>query len=413
MTRKRPSDGSIVLHIDRDLAGQTLAAAVRTACPELSWATCRNRIRDCHVQVDGNLCLDAGRRLKSGEVVKIHQKPRSRPPGVEDIGLVHLDSDVVVINKPAGMNSVRHPGERNWSVQRKQFQPTLDELVPELLRQHLANRTASGRPPHRDRNRATRSRKATPAAGTRVIPVHRLDRETSGLMVFARHQAAAASLISQFSRHTIGRVYFAIAHGSVAATKCDTIIVRDRGDGIRGSVAASHPLASAGQRAVTHLRPLRQFPNGTLVECRLETGRTHQIRIHLSELGHPLWGDRVYRGGPAGGGDPAGTEAAPRVALHAVLLSFRHPGSGAEVCFTSRFPEDLAQLLPFPAKEIPAPRGNVMAMPAADPPHAANNPTARPVSGPRKAPARPAPPGRSASAPPRPQRKPAKRRKRS
>jgi 23S rRNA pseudouridine1911/1915/1917 synthase len=132
--------------------------------------------------------------------------------------------------------------------------------------------------------------------------------------------------------------------GETAAATIETILIRERGDGLRGSVAADDPRASTGQRAVTHVRPLRQLKGYSLVECRLETGRTHQIRIHLSERGNPLCGDRKYTGQLTPGG-PRDLSGATRVALHAVRLGFRHPASGKFIAFDDRLPDDLKQLV--------------------------------------------------------------------
>jgi 23S rRNA pseudouridine1911/1915/1917 synthase len=178
-----------------------------------------------------------------------------------------------------------------------------------------------------------------------VRAVHRLDRETSGLMVFARTVTAERGLMQQFKRHSTHRRYLGVARGRVEEQTIDTFLARDRGDGRRGST--SNP--NTGKRAVTHVRPIEFFDLGgdqvySLVECRLETGRTHQIRIHLAERGHPLCGERVYQQ-PLFGKAMEDKSGAPRVALHAAELGFVHPISGEEMRFEMPLPRDLREFV--------------------------------------------------------------------
>jgi 23S rRNA pseudouridine1911/1915/1917 synthase len=169
--------------------------------------------------------------------------------------------------------------------------------------------------------------------------VHRIDRDTSGLVVFARTPEAETDLGKQFRAHTVGRRYLAITRGRPAEGRIESWLVRDRGDGRRGSGSPGE-----GQRAVTHVRVLEELGPCCLVECRLETGRTHQVRIHLGEAGAPLAGEKVYdrpvNGPPAP--DPSGS---PRVALHAAYLGFAHPTTGQWVEWESPLPEDLRAVL--------------------------------------------------------------------
>ena len=153
--------------------------------------------------------------------------------------------------------------------------------------------------------------------------VHRIDNETSGLVVFARTPAAETHLGEQFRAHTVERRYLALVRGEAKPGRIESWLVRDRGDGRRGS----GPTGS-GQRAVTHVEVLETFATTSLVACRLETGRTHQVRIHLGEAGTPLCGERVYDRPPHGrpAADPSG---ATRIALHAETLGLTHPTTGA------------------------------------------------------------------------------------
>jgi 23S rRNA pseudouridine1911/1915/1917 synthase len=159
-------------------------------------------------------------------------------------------------------------------------------------------------------------------------------------MVFARTAEAERGLVQQFRRHTTQRRYVAIVHGTVEARTIESRLVRDRGDGRRGSTT----LPEAGKRAVTHVRPLEKLGRYTLVECRLETGRTHQIRIHLAEEGHPLCGEKVY-GKPLRGKAMEDRSGAPRLALHAAELGFQHPVTGEPMRFEMPLPPDFEAFL--------------------------------------------------------------------
>jgi 23S rRNA pseudouridine1911/1915/1917 synthase len=209
-----------------------------------------------------------------------------------------------VVNKPAGINTVPfEPGERG----------TLDQLVALLL---------------------PRARGKGPPASLGVV--QRLDRETSGVLVFARTFSAKKILAAQLRAHTVHRLYWAIAHGNVDKRTMQSYLVQNRGDRLRGTSR----FGREGQLAVTHVEPLRRLRGATLVSCRLETGRTHQIRIHLSEAGHPIVGERVYVR------DYRGTLIdAPRPMLHAAELGFVHPVKGNDVRFAVPAPSDFEQLM--------------------------------------------------------------------
>lgn len=178
-------------------------------------------------------------------------------------------------------------------------------------------------------------------------PVHRLDRDTSGLMVFARSSLAERHLAGQFRRHTTQRRYLAVALGDVPARTIESRLIRDRGDGRRGSTTSTE----LGKHAVTHVRPIERFSGYTLVECRLETGRTHQIRVHMQHIGAPMVGDPVYglRGiVPNQAITPTLREALKgfkRQALHAVRLGLIHPATGEAVEWHADLPADMKALL--------------------------------------------------------------------
>jgi 23S rRNA pseudouridine1911/1915/1917 synthase len=163
-------------------------------------------------------------------------------------------------------------------------------------------------------------------------------------MVFARTAAAQRALAVQFKDHSVDRIYQAIVHGAMAARRIETQLVLDRGDGLRGSHGhfrrpKGGPPADA-RRAVTHVTPIEELRGATLVECRLETGRQHQIRIHVSELGHPIVGERVYIR------DYDGPKIdSPRPMLHAKVLGFVHPRTGERVSFEREAPADFEEML--------------------------------------------------------------------
>jgi 23S rRNA pseudouridine1911/1915/1917 synthase len=226
--------------------------------------------------------------------------------------IVYFDRDLVVVDKPAGMLSVADETENR---------DTLAHHARTLLR-----------------------RLDVPGVDTKLGVVHRLDRDTSGLLVFARTADAQRKLAAQFRAHDIDRVYCAIAHGAVGARRVDTRLVMDRGDGMRGSYGhfrrAWGDAPAAAKRSVTHIRPIAALAGATLVECRLETGRQHQIRIHLSELGHPLVGERVYVRDYTG----VRIESA-RPMLHARALGFVHPRTEEWVCFEREPPDDFRAMV--------------------------------------------------------------------
>lgn len=322
-----PTHDDRILRAEHRHAQHTVAAFLREKLPGCSWSDLRRLVRARQVMIDGNLCLDSGRRLRGTEVLKLLAHPTAPPPREDDIRILYLDEHVVVVDKPARMTSVRHAEERGWSRRRKQIQPTLEDLLP-LVIAKKASRGQRGR------------RGGPPGKLPSVRPVHRLDRDTSGLIIFARTRRAESQLAQQFRRHTTERKYLAVVPGQVAAQTIRSNLVRDRGDGRRGGTSSE----DLGKTAITHVRPIEQLGGYTLLECRLETGRTHQIRIHLAELGHPLCGETIYHKplhGPAGD-DRSG---APRLALHAAELTCQHPITGERLHFQSPLPGDLQEFL--------------------------------------------------------------------
>ncbi len=301
-------------------AEKTLVALLRALLPGQSWSQVRHLIETRRAKISGELCLDPARRVHEGEVVEILPRPAARPKQPEQVTIRHLDEHVVVVEKPSGINTVRHPAEREWAERRKALSSTLEDIVPRLIRRQ-EGRLQKGPLP-------------------RLRIVQRLDKEKSGLVVFARTVAAERGLGKQFHAHTVHRRYLAIVPGFVPKQTVRSRLVRDRGDGRRGST----DLADQGKEAVTHVEPVERLRGYTLLACRLETGRTHQIRIHLAELGHPVCGEKVY-GRDLGAGPRADDSGAPRLALHAAELGFRHPASGEELRWEMPLPADLTAFL--------------------------------------------------------------------
>jgi 23S rRNA pseudouridine1911/1915/1917 synthase len=161
-----------------------------------------------------------------------------------------------------------------------------------------------------------------------LMIVHRIDKETSGLLVFARSKAAERALQAQLRAHTVERSYLCVAHGTVPNRTIESSLIKDRGDGLRGSTRRP----GQGKRAITHVRALQPLGTvATLCEVRLETGKTHQVRIHLAEAGHPLVGERVYiRDFERRGGHVL---VVSRLMLHAATLGFAHPSTGKPMRF--------------------------------------------------------------------------------
>ncbi len=262
------------------------------------------RVNDA-VVVESAVRVEAGARI---ELVMAAPRPRVEIAGFR---IVFDDGHLVVIEKPAGVTSV--PFER------KDAGTALD-LIRDAWR-HMGKR----------------------ATATPLYTVHRLDKDTSGLLAFAKTRLAERALHEVFQKHTARREYLAVAQGRVESQRIESQLVADRGDGLRGStVRRGRGPRDDGQRAVTHVAALRHLPEATLLRVRLETGRTHQIRVHLSELGHPLVGETVYvRDLLRDGGRPL---PSPRLLLHAATLGLPHPVTGEPLDFAAAPPPDFTSV---------------------------------------------------------------------
>ncbi|WP_437506964.1 RluA family pseudouridine synthase [Sorangium sp. So ce1099] len=314
-----PQDGHWI--VPAELDRRPLDGAIR-ALASVSWSDARRLIETGKVLVGNAVATSARRRVLRGERVEIRlHAPRPetvRRRKLEGELVVYADASVVVVNKPAGVSTIPY-GDEDPAEQAA----TLDALVREVLarRDRLRGRAPLG-------------------------VVQRLDKGTSGLLVFARTLAAKKHLAQQLRVRSMHRQYLALAHGAVPRGTHRSYLVEDRGDGLRGS---ARDRRREGQLAVTHVEPIETLrgpqdepgaPGVTLVACRLETGRTHQIRIHLAESGHPLVGEAVYVRDYRGAKIPA-----PRLMLHAAELGFNHPADDRPMRFQAPPPPDFDEVL--------------------------------------------------------------------
>jgi 23S rRNA pseudouridine1911/1915/1917 synthase len=286
--------------IPLELAGLRLDQALARLLPEESRTRLAKLIEEGHVRVDG-APASVRLKVKSGESVEVALLPRPAETAFKaeaiDLAVIHEDEDVLVIDKPPGL--VVHPGSGNWE----------GTLLNALLHhapgaEHL------------------------PRAGI----VHRLDKDTSGLLVVAKNEVAQQALVRQLQARTVKRTYLAVVRGTIPRPgKVEAPIGRHPVQRTKMAVVAS------GKPAITHYRVREAFAGHTLLECDLETGRTHQIRVHLASINHPLEGDSVYAG--------RGPHLLGRQALHAWKLAFDHPRTGKTARFESAIPGDFEALL--------------------------------------------------------------------
>jgi 23S rRNA pseudouridine1911/1915/1917 synthase len=299
--------------IPEELAGKRLDQAVATLAPTYSRATLQKWITQGWLQLDGRVETLVRFKVAGQETVVIDAELSPVLAWVaQDIALniVYEDEDVLVINKPAGL--VVHPAVGNK-----------DKTLVNALLHHVPGLSN------------------IPRAGI----VHRLDKETSGLLVVAKTLAAHTSLVRQLQARTMGRIYQAfVTKVLIAGGKVDAPLGR------HPHARTKMAVVKEGKHAVTHYRIKKRFPAHTWLECRLETGRTHQIRVHLAHIAHPLIGDPVY-----GGRLQVPPKASPelvlvlkmlkRQALHASHLAFLHPTTGETLAFDAPLPADLERLL--------------------------------------------------------------------
>ncbi len=307
--------GPVELILPPECAGQRLDQALSHLLPEFSRSRLAQWIRARRIELDGRPALPKT-RVWGGEKVLLFPVPdpaaTAAAPEAIALDIVHEDATILVIAKPAGL--VMHPGNGNWS---GTLMNALLAHAPQLS--------------------------TLPRAGI----VHRLDKDTSGLLVVAKTLIAQTSLVRQLQARTVKREYLALVHGRVAR------------DGKVAAPIGRHPVqrtrmavAARGKPAVTHFQVLAHFTHATLLRCRLETGRTHQIRVHLQSLGHPLVGDPVY--GKNRRSADAAISGFRRQALHAERLEFQHPESGNTVAWQMPPPPDMRDLIAALQAEIKA-----------------------------------------------------------
>lgn len=291
---------------------QTLAAVLRHHRKE-SWQVVKELCIRGKVSVENELVVDPSVRVRAGSWITINeQAPRvlSQQQQQANQMIVYEDAQVVVVNKPAGLMSV--PYDRNDT-------NTAMDWIRTAWR--LQGKRATSVPLH---------------------IVHRIDKDTSGLLVFAKTKNAERGLQAQLRAHTMERTYVCLVHGHTHDQRIVSELVADRGDGLRGS-RPPHQKNAPAKQAITWVRVLETYAQTTLCEVRLETGRTHQIRIHLAEQGHPLVGETVYIRDYINQGHPCLKSS--RLMLHAKTLGFVHPISQQTLWFQQDPPHDFMELL--------------------------------------------------------------------
>jgi len=304
----KPDGSTITLWVPASQAGSRLDRFLQTQLPDHSRTRIQQWIREGRVRVNGAAAPQA-QRLKGGERIEVEPVlPPLLKAVPEDIPLrvLYEDEDLIAVDKPAGM--IVHAGAGRHS----------GTLVNALLYRYGRLSEAGGE--------------------LRPGIVHRLDRQTSGVILVARNDRAHRSLAAQFAARKVEKLYLALVHGEIRQEQgsIEAPITRDPARRIRMSARLGR-----GRAALTEYRVLRRYPGFTLLEVRIRTGRTHQIRAHLASLGHPVTGDRLY-------GAPRRVEGLPlldRHFLHARRVGFLHPSTGQPLAIESPLPEELADWL--------------------------------------------------------------------
>lgn len=330
-----PADAGVTLHVAAEQAGERLDKALAMLAGEISRARLQQVIKEGGVRLNGAVATDGKRKVVEGDEISLVM-PAARPPDPvgQDIPLdvVYEDDDLIVIDKPAGL--VVHPAGGHE-----------DGTLVNALIAHCGE-SLSG------------------IGGVRRPGiVHRLDKDTSGLLVVAKNDRAHQKLAKQFADHgrtgPLQRAYLAIVWGTPRLREGTIDAPLERSNRNREKMAVVKE--GRGREAITHITLIERYPPllkgldeteplASLVECRLETGRTHQIRVHMSHIGHPLLGDQLYGSGFATKASRLPEDAREalialgRQALHAAVLGFEHPVTGEEMLFESDPPADFANL---------------------------------------------------------------------
>lgn len=309
-------DDILTVALDSSAAGLRLDRALAEALPDLSRERLKSLIKSGRVfDASGTALWDPSAKTPAPATIEVRLPPATPAHNVaQDMGLsiAFEDEHLIVIDKPAGM--VVHPAAGN-----------LDGTMVNALLHHCAGQLSG--------------------IGGVARPgiVHRIDKDTSGLIVAAKHDRAHEGLAKQFAAHSIDRRYIAIATGRPmpANGTIDAALGRSNTNRKKMAVVA----ADRGKRAVTHYRTIEPLHHASLVECRLETGRTHQVRVHMSHIGHPLVGDPVYGRARKPLSEVLKARNFVRQALHAAHLGFIHPVTGNSIALDSTLPADMRELI--------------------------------------------------------------------
>ena len=309
-------DDILTVALADSAAGLRLDRALAEALPNLSRERLKNLIKGGRVaDATGTILWDPSARAAASATIAV-RLPATTPAHnvAQDMGLVvaYEDEHLIVVDKPAGM--VVHPAAGN-----------LDGTMVNALLHHCAGQLSG--------------------IGGVARPgiVHRIDKDTSGLIVAAKHDKAHEGLAKQFAAHSIDRRYLAIATGRPmpANGTVDAALGRSSTNRKKMAVVAE----GRGKHAITHYRTIEPLKNATLVECRLETGRTHQVRVHMMHIGHPLVGDPVYGRAKKPLSEVLKARNFARQALHAAHLGFIHPVTGNRIALDSELPADMRELI--------------------------------------------------------------------
>jgi 23S rRNA pseudouridine1911/1915/1917 synthase len=309
-------DDIVTVALDSSAAGLRLDRALAEALPSLSRERVKGLIKGGRVaHADGAILWDPAAKTTPPATLEV-RVPAAAPAHnvAQDLDLViaYEDEHLIVVDKPAGM--VVHPAAGN-----------LDGTMVNALLHHCAGQLSG--------------------IGGVARPgiVHRIDKDTSGLIVAAKHDKAHEGLAKQFAAHSIDRRYLAVATGRPlpAAGTVDAALGRSSSNRKKMAIVAE----GRGKHAITHYCTIEPLKGATLVECRLETGRTHQVRVHMAHIGHPLVGDPVYGRARKPLTDVLKTLGFARQALHAAHLGFIHPVTGNKVALDSEIPPDMRELI--------------------------------------------------------------------
>ncbi len=309
------AEKSILITLPATAAGQRLDKALAEAVPLYSRERLKNLVQGGRLSGPAGVIWDPATKMKGGEALTL-DVPEARPSDTvaQDIPLtiVHEDDHLLVVDKPAGL--VVHPAAGNY-----------DGTMVNALLHHCAGRLSG--------------------IGGVARPgiVHRIDKDTSGLLVVAKTDKAHEGLAAQFARHDVDRRYTAVVAGVPVppAGRIEGALARSTANRQKMAIVKD----GRGKHAITHFRTVAAFDGAAQVECRLETGRTHQIRVHMASIGHALLGDAVYGRTPGKLAPLLRDLAFERQALHAATLGFVHPVTQEKLCFESPLPADMVALI--------------------------------------------------------------------